>query len=58
MLRSALAVPLESDEKMVGVLSLYRTGSDAFGPRHLTYLRSLGEPLARALSSLPATVGG
>ena len=29
-LRSALAVPIEADGKVVAVLALYRTGSDAF----------------------------
>jgi putative nucleotidyltransferase with HDIG domain len=50
MLRSALAVPLESQERMVGVLSLYRTERDAFSPEHLTRLLSLGQALARALT--------
>jgi GAF domain-containing protein len=50
VLRSALAVPLESQERMVGVLSLYRTERDAFSPEHLTRLLSLGQALARALT--------
>jgi GAF domain-containing protein len=49
VLRSALAVPLESQERMVGVLSLYRTERDAFSPEHLTRLLALGQVLARAL---------
>jgi putative nucleotidyltransferase with HDIG domain len=49
VLRSALAVPLESQERMVGVLSLYRMERDAFSPEHLTRLLSLGQALARAL---------
>jgi putative nucleotidyltransferase with HDIG domain len=55
-LRSALAVPLESQGEVVGVLSLYRTGRDAFSPENLTHLLSLGAAMAPALSRcLPAT---
>jgi len=49
VLRSALAVPLESQESMVGVLSLYRIEPDAFSPEHLTRLVLLGTALAGAL---------
>jgi GAF domain-containing protein len=57
VLRSALAVPLESQERMVGVLSLYRTERDAFSPEHLTRLLSLGQALARALILTADRVG-
>jgi putative nucleotidyltransferase with HDIG domain len=57
VLRSALAVPLESQERMVGVLSLYRTERDAFSPEHLTRLLSLGATLARALILTADRVG-
>jgi len=56
-LRSALAVPLESQESMLGVLSLYRTERDAFSPEHLTRLLSLGAALARALLLTADRVG-
>ena len=49
ILRSALAVPLESPGRLVGVLSLYRMGCDAFSLEHLTLLLSLGATLALAL---------
>jgi len=49
VLRSALAVPLEWQEQMVGVLSLYRRERDAFSPEHLERLLSLGATLASAL---------
>jgi transcriptional regulator with GAF, ATPase, and Fis domain len=49
-LRSALAVPLESEDHVIGVLSLYRMERDAFGPEHLNSLLSLGARLARALN--------
>ena len=48
-LRSALAVPLECQQQIVGVLSLYRTGHDAFSPRDLKWLLSLAGTLAEAL---------
>ncbi len=47
VLLSALAVPLESQGQVAGVLSLYSVGRDAFSPEHLARVVSLGEPLAR-----------
>jgi putative nucleotidyltransferase with HDIG domain len=52
-LRSALAVPLEAQGRVVGVLSLYRLQRDAFANEDLTRLLSLAPAAARALS-LPA----
>jgi putative nucleotidyltransferase with HDIG domain len=48
-LRSALAVPLEVRDSVIGVLSLYRRDRDAFTPEHLRMLRTLSETLARVL---------
>jgi putative nucleotidyltransferase with HDIG domain len=50
LLRSALSVPLETREELVGVLSLYRTERDAFSPEHLARLLSLARTLAPALN--------
>ncbi len=49
LLRSALSVPLQAREQLVGVLSLYRTQADAFSPEHLTRLLALAATLAGAL---------
>jgi len=56
VLRSALAVPLEVREQIVGVLSLYSKESDAFSPEHLARLLSIGAALAHAL--LPGCPAG
>jgi GAF domain-containing protein len=48
-LRSALAIPLESEGQMVDVLSLYRLARDSFSPGNLTHLLLIGESLALAL---------
>ena len=49
-LRSALAVPLESQQQAIGVISLYRTGIDAFSPRDLRRLLSVASTIAEALN--------
>jgi putative nucleotidyltransferase with HDIG domain len=49
LLRSALAVPIESKKGILGVISLYRQDRDAFGQEHLTILASLATALARAI---------
>jgi putative nucleotidyltransferase with HDIG domain len=49
LLRSALAVPIESRNGILGVLSLYRQDRDAFGQDHLTLLLSAAAALARAI---------
>jgi putative nucleotidyltransferase with HDIG domain len=49
-LRSALAVPLESNGQVVGVLSLYRHQRDAFNTEDLARLLSLAPSAARALT--------
>jgi GAF domain-containing protein len=50
LLQSALAIPLESQEEMIGVLSLYRIEPDAFSAENLARLVSIGPTLARAMS--------
>jgi GAF domain-containing protein len=50
-LKSALAVPLEVDHMVIGVLTLYRTGRDAFNTEELTRLLALGPAAAKALQS-------
>ena len=50
-LKSALAVPLEVDHMVIGVLTLYRTGRDAFNTEDLTRLLALGPAAAKALQS-------
>jgi putative nucleotidyltransferase with HDIG domain len=49
LLRSALAVPIESKNGIIGVLSLYRQDRDAFGQEHLTLLLSVATALARSI---------
>ena len=49
VLQSALAVPLESRGRMLGVLSLYRMERDAFSPEHLTRLLTIAATLGNAL---------
>ena len=48
-LRSALAVPLESSEGVIGVLSLYRLQHNAFTAEDQSRLLSLAPTAARAL---------
>jgi putative nucleotidyltransferase with HDIG domain len=54
LLRSALAVPLETRQGVLGVLSLYRHERDSFGPEHLTLLLSVAAALAHVLESVGA----
>ncbi|HLH42097.1 MAG TPA: HD domain-containing phosphohydrolase [Bryobacteraceae bacterium] len=54
LLRSALAVPLETRQGILGVLSLYRHERDSFGPEHLTLLLSIGAALALVLEGAAA----
>ena len=49
-LRSALAVPLQAQGAVVGVLSLYRLQRDAFTNDDLTRILSVGPAAVRALS--------
>jgi putative nucleotidyltransferase with HDIG domain len=51
-LRSALAVPLEAQGRVVGVLSLYRLQRDAFSNEDLTRLLAVAPAAARA-TNLP-----
>ncbi len=48
-LRSALAVPLEGSEGVIGVLSLYHEGRDAFTREHLRLIQTIGPKLALSL---------
>jgi len=50
-LRSALAVPLEGEQEIAGVLALYRTQADAFSAGELQHLLSLGPLLAHVVES-------
>jgi putative methionine-R-sulfoxide reductase with GAF domain len=50
LLQSAIAIPLESEEEVIGVLSLYRIEPDAFSADNLGRLVSVGPILARAIS--------
>jgi putative nucleotidyltransferase with HDIG domain len=58
VLRSALAVPLECENDVVGVIALYRLEPDAFTPTHLGLLQlsrhQLGLALGNALPDLEA----
>ncbi|HME07749.1 MAG TPA: HD domain-containing phosphohydrolase [Bryobacteraceae bacterium] len=45
LLRSALSVPLAGLENIVGVLTLYRAGPDAFGPDDLRILAGLSSKI-------------
>jgi diguanylate cyclase (GGDEF)-like protein/putative nucleotidyltransferase with HDIG domain len=48
-LRSALAVPLVGSSSVIGVLSLYHEGRDAFTKDHLRLIQTLGPKLALSL---------
>jgi diguanylate cyclase (GGDEF)-like protein/putative nucleotidyltransferase with HDIG domain len=48
-LRSALAVPLEGSSSVIGVLSLYHEGRDAFTKDHLRLIQTIGPKLALSL---------
>jgi putative nucleotidyltransferase with HDIG domain len=50
-LRSALAVPLEGDQEIAGVLALYRTQADAFSAGDLQHLMALGPLLGHLVES-------
>ncbi len=59
LLRSALAVPVETSHGIVGVLSLYRQDRDAFGADHLTVVQSAAAALGRTLNlSFPTAPSG
>ncbi len=45
LLRSALSVPLNSQEGSIGVLSLYRADADSFAPDHLRILSGLSSKI-------------
>ena len=48
-LRSALSVPLEGSEGVIGVLSLYHEGRDAFTREQLRLIQTIGPKLALSL---------
>lgn len=50
-LRCALAVPLESPEAIVGVLTLYHTGKEAFTSDHLRILLAIRSRIALAIEN-------
>ena len=50
-LRSALAVPLESPEAVVGVLTLYQAAKDAFTADHLRILLAIRSRIALAIEN-------
>lgn len=50
-LRSALAVPLESPEAVVGVLTLYHAAKDAFTADHLRILLAIRSRIALAIEN-------
>ena len=54
LLRSALAVPLETRHGILGVLSLYRHERDSFDQEHLTLLLSVAAALAHVLEGAGA----
>jgi diguanylate cyclase (GGDEF)-like protein/putative nucleotidyltransferase with HDIG domain len=50
-LRSALAVPLEGMQSIVGVLALYQTDKDAFSRDHLRILQAVSSKIALAVDN-------
>ena len=50
-LRSALAVPLEGLDGVVGVLTLYHAETDAFTPDHLRILLAISSKMALAIEN-------
>lgn len=55
-LRSSLTVPLVHDGALVGVLSLYASGRDAFSDDHARLLTLLSPSLAMSVAALPKDV--
>lgn len=53
-LRSALAIPLEGEEDVAGVLTLFRAKPDAFSAMDLLDLTALGDALGDLMESAPA----
>jgi diguanylate cyclase (GGDEF)-like protein/putative nucleotidyltransferase with HDIG domain len=50
-LRSALAVPLEGAQGVVGVLTLYHSGKDAFSRDHLRILNGISAKLSNSIEN-------
>ena len=48
-LRSALCVPLEASNRIVGVLTLYHSAKDAYSPTHLKVLQDISGKLAQTI---------
>ena len=55
-LRSALSVPLEAHDRVIGVLSLYRQEREAFSTQELKRVSAIAARLAGVLESHPAPV--
>jgi putative methionine-R-sulfoxide reductase with GAF domain len=53
LLNAALAVPVENQRGIVGVLSLYRKERDSFSTAEMTVLLSAGLALGKALHAMP-----
>lgn len=51
-LRSALAVPIETESKFVAVIALYRAGQDAFSRDDLRVVEEVGSTLGNALGQV------
>ena len=50
-LRSALAIPVERDGQVIGVLALYRREADSFSPEDLKLMQAAGQELAAAFAA-------
>jgi diguanylate cyclase (GGDEF)-like protein/putative nucleotidyltransferase with HDIG domain len=51
-LNSALAVPLKGSERVIGVLSLYHAGRDAYSRDHLRVLQAINSNLAMTVENM------
>jgi diguanylate cyclase (GGDEF)-like protein/putative nucleotidyltransferase with HDIG domain len=51
ILQSGLAVPLDGVNGLVGVISLYRTGTDSFSRDHLRILRAVSPKLTQSIEN-------
>ena len=55
LLRSTVAVPLQAEDELAGVLALYHLGSRPYGEEDLSRLLALAPEIARTLPSLPGS---
>lgn len=51
LMRSALAIPLEGHDRLVGVLTLYRSSKDSFDRDHLRILQAISVKLGASLEN-------